>query len=364
MISFLSIALLLSDLPAGASRHVTPLASEIRLELRIESSDLVVGDRVVMHIVATSTALHPITALLPLHPLLGSMAIKYRVDGGPFLPVNLFSQYGEFSSGSGPIVLQPGRVVEHVAAFSVTTPYVRPFSYLLGTPGVYEFGATLADTPNDPNGVVFSKPMMVTVGAVPANETVAFAAYSPELAQLSDFSPMWPVPEGVPAAAEAFIAAFPDSRYAANAREGLRRYLLSFIRTARATDAQLALYQRLFGGGDDARPPVLALAPGPLVLWPPNRQLTPVFVNITATDDSGVPAVTLISIACDDSCDPVRDIAEAAFGTDDRTFKLRADRTGGGKGRTYTIVYEATNAAGRKTRATTIVTVPHDRGKN
>jgi len=357
------LLILLADLPGDSPRHVTPLANEVRLELRVDQNPVLVGDRVAMRIVATSIASQPITALLPLDPLLGSLMIEYRLDDGPFQWLRLIEPSGDFGGG-GPQVLRPGQAVEYVEWLSVPTPYKRPYRHLFEVPGRYEFRATLRDVPNDPNGIVISDVLSLSALAVPTQEAEAFAAFTPELARFSDFSALRPVPAEVPAAAEAFIAAFPDSRYAANAREGLRRYLLSFIRTARATDAQLALYQRLFGGGDDARPPVLALAPGPLVLWPPNRQLTPVFVNITATDDSGIPAVVLISIACDDSCDPVRDIAEAAFGTDDRTFKLRADRTGGGKGRTYTIVYEATNAAGRKTRATTIVTVPHDRGKN
>jgi len=99
-------------------------------------------------------------------------------------------------------------------------------------------------------------------------------------------------------------------------------------------------------------------------LWPPNKKLVVITMAVTAGDDSGTaPTITLVSITCDDACDPAQDIAEAAFGTDDRAFKLRADRKGGGSGRTYTITYEATDTAGNKATATTTVVVPHDQGK-
>jgi len=118
------------------------------------------------------------------------------------------------------------------------------------------------------------------------------------------------------------------------------------------------------GAVGDRTPPTLKLTASSATLWPPNRKLGPVRIQVTAADDSGTtPTISLLSITCDDACNPAQDIAEAAFGTDDRAFKLRADRTGGGSGRTYTITYEATDTAGNKTSATTTVIVPHDKGK-
>jgi hypothetical protein len=57
------------------------------------------------------------------------------------------------------------------------------------------------------------------------------------------------------------------------------------------------------------------------------------------------------------------DIQGAVFGSDDRSFALRAERHGNGNGRVYTITYRATDDAGNTTLATAIVTVPHDRGR-
>src|SRR5262249_62099428 len=49
---------------------------------------------------------------------------------------------------------------------------------------------------------------------------------------------------------------------------------------------------------------------------------------------------------------------EAAFGTDDRQFLLRNERSGTGRGRIYTITYSATDASGNTTLRQTTVTVP------
>ena len=47
----------------------------------------------------------------------------------------------------------------------------------------------------------------------------------------------------------------------------------------------------------------------------------------------------------------------------DTTFQLRAERSGTGSGRIYTITCQATDAYGNSTVASVTVTVPHDKGK-
>jgi hypothetical protein len=105
-------------------------------------------------------------------------------------------------------------------------------------------------------------------------------------------------------------------------------------------------------------PPALSVTLSPNVLWPPNNKMA----TIEAAIDTDAASVELVSIA---SSEPggADDIAGAAIGTDDRTFQLRAQRKGGGPGRTYTITYRATNAAGVSTTATATVVVPHDQGQ-
>jgi len=57
------------------------------------------------------------------------------------------------------------------------------------------------------------------------------------------------------------------------------------------------------------------------------------------------------------------DIQDAEFGTDDRSFLLRAERSGKGKGKIYTIIYSATDFSGNSSNDTSFVTVNHNRGK-
>jgi hypothetical protein len=115
----------------------------------------------------------------------------------------------------------------------------------------------------------------------------------------------------------------------------------------------------------DTTAPMLSLAATPSVLWPANHRLVPVMVSI-ATADACDPAVEirLVSIASDEgdladgSGHTSPDIQAVEFGTDDREFLLRAERSGIDSGRTYTITYEAEDAAGNVTTGMTTVSVP------
>ncbi|WP_309123476.1 exo-alpha-sialidase [Paenibacillus sp.] len=119
----------------------------------------------------------------------------------------------------------------------------------------------------------------------------------------------------------------------------------------------------------DKTAPALRVSADPSELWAPNGELTPIRTAVAAEDDaSGIERIVLDSIQIDDdggSSPGVEsrevDIADAAFGADDREFSLRAERNGGGAGRTYTIKYAATDRAGHVAEATAVVFVAHDR---
>jgi hypothetical protein len=129
------------------------------------------------------------------------------------------------------------------------------------------------------------------------------------------------------------------------------------------TFADQQIFEDLRAALSDTTPPELSLAASPALLWPPNHELVPVAATVTVTDDTDPgPTVQLVSITCDDGCDPASDVADAATGTDDRDFRLRAERAGQGGGRTYTITYSAADGSGNRTTAQTTVTVPHDQG--
>ena len=117
----------------------------------------------------------------------------------------------------------------------------------------------------------------------------------------------------------------------------------------------------------DTTAPELSLSASPTVLWPPNHNLIPVTLTVVATDVCD-PDLTLrlVSIAsnegdlADGSGHTSPDVQGAEFGTDDRQFLLRAERTGGGSGRVYTITYEAEDADGNVTQRQVTVTAPHN----
>jgi hypothetical protein len=60
--------------------------------------------------------------------------------------------------------------------------------------------------------------------------------------------------------------------------------------------------------------------------------------------------------------DTANDIQDAAFGTPDTAFRLRAERAGPGDGRIYTIVYTGSDGSGNTASDVDLVVVPHHRG--
>ena len=116
----------------------------------------------------------------------------------------------------------------------------------------------------------------------------------------------------------------------------------------------------------DTTPPTLSFVLSPNVLWPPNHRLVLVTATIVTSDTcNAAPTVVLVSITSSEpdnglgDGDTVNDIQGAAFGTDDRSFFLRAERAGSGSGRVYTVRYRSTDASGNTTFATGQVLVSH-----
>ncbi|MSO56320.1 MAG: HYR domain-containing protein [Acidobacteria bacterium] len=121
------------------------------------------------------------------------------------------------------------------------------------------------------------------------------------------------------------------------------------------------------------KPPTLVVALSPGVLWPPNHKMVTIDATIVATTAVGpAPIVTLVSITSNEpdnglgDGDTANDIQGATYGTNDRVFQLRAERSGKGNARVYTVTYKATDASNSSifTIVSATVTVPHDmRGK-
>ena len=89
-------------------------------------------------------------------------------------------------------------------------------------------------------------------------------------------------------------------------------------------------------------------------------------MTITISLHDGIdtaPAVSLESVSCNDGCSPSQDIVGAAVGSDDRSISLRANPSGSGTGRTYSLTYKASDATGNVVRRTVQVVVPHNQGQ-
>lgn len=122
----------------------------------------------------------------------------------------------------------------------------------------------------------------------------------------------------------------------------------------------------------DTTPPALTVAVSPAMLWPPNHKLVEIVPTIDASDVCDAsPTVELLNITMDEgeetiTYDPAYDETLGdGHTTDDiqviegRIF-LRAERSGLGDGRVYTITYSATDASGNVTIVSATVTVPHN----
>jgi hypothetical protein len=114
----------------------------------------------------------------------------------------------------------------------------------------------------------------------------------------------------------------------------------------------------------DTTPPELSLTVSPNTLWPPNHKNAPITVAVSTRDDyDPQPEIKLESITANEPL-AAGDVVGAAIGTDDRSFSLKATRSGANPaGRIYTITYSAMDGSGNKATASTTVTVPHDQRK-
>lgn len=115
----------------------------------------------------------------------------------------------------------------------------------------------------------------------------------------------------------------------------------------------------------DTAAPALTVTMNPNTLWPPNHKYVTVTPSITVAD--ACAATVTVKLVSTMSSEPDSGVGRKDRPKDivvnaDGTLKLRAERSGKGSGRVYTMTYQATDAGGNTTTATAVVTVPHARG--
>jgi PKD repeat protein len=139
-----------------------------------------------------------------------------------------------------------------------------------------------------------------------------------------------------------------------------------FVYLSEAINANIVDAQGIGTIIDDDESPTLNVAAVPGELWPPNHKMVEVKVNVNVSDDFDAnPTVRLLSITSNEPDNGLGDgdtAGDIEIRSDGRIF-LRAERSGNGNGRIYTLTYSATDSAGNVTYSTTQVRVPKNQGK-
>ncbi|GMK37091.1 hypothetical protein PCCS19_01440 [Paenibacillus sp. CCS19] len=115
----------------------------------------------------------------------------------------------------------------------------------------------------------------------------------------------------------------------------------------------------------DQTAPTVKLSVDKPVIEQSNHKMVPVNITVQADDNgSGIASIVLTSVTSNESDNDTGDgnteddIQFAAIGTYDTFISLRAERSGNGNGRIYTITYTITDYAGNESAASVEVTVP------
>jgi hypothetical protein len=121
----------------------------------------------------------------------------------------------------------------------------------------------------------------------------------------------------------------------------------------------------------DDIPPIIAPVPNQTILWPPDHKMANITIAANAKDNSGGPVTLSATVMSNEPEDGLGDgdtapdwtvsVIDQAKGI--ISLQLRAERSGKGKGRIYTITIVATDASGNLSQAQLNIIVPHDQGK-
>lgn len=121
----------------------------------------------------------------------------------------------------------------------------------------------------------------------------------------------------------------------------------------------------------DTQSPSLAPVSDCSILWPPNHQMGPVTIQANASDSGGGPVLLGATVTSNEdpkkngSGNTVPDWTEPQIdqATGTITLSLRAERSGRGTGRVYTVTIMAVDALGNTSTASVTCSAPHDRGQ-
>jgi alpha-tubulin suppressor-like RCC1 family protein len=157
-----------------------------------------------------------------------------------------------------------------------------------------------------------------------------------------------------------FYASAVSPRTLTGLSEGVHTYRVRAIDSAGNIDPTPANYTWII----DVTPPAITnIALNPAILWPPNHRMVTVSVGVNAGSCDLSSSCAIIAV---NSSEPVNGQGDGDTSPDwnitgDLTVQLRAERSGSGPGRNYTLRIRCTDAAGNSAFANAIVNVPHDK---
>jgi hypothetical protein len=119
----------------------------------------------------------------------------------------------------------------------------------------------------------------------------------------------------------------------------------------------------------DTTAPVLSPISNKTILWPPNHKMVNITLWANAADNTGHPVALSAVVTSNEPQDGLGDGDASPDWTEpviDQingiiTLKLRAERSGSGNGRIYTITITARDASGNRNQANVEIRIPHSR---
>lgn len=340
--------------------------SSLGLSLETNGSDLIIltADPAEVIIDTTDSS----TPTNPAGKFIGTTNITATVqdtDGGPMVGVDVMfaSRAGTLDSGGSPVVTDGTGMASDTLTVSEDDEGTVFIGAIVGEERQTTEVTVTVIRPNQPPVAIAGRDQRVECASPRGTVVILDGSHSTD----SDSTPgtnddivlfEWLVDDMVIANGEKARAAF---------KKGMTTV------TLRVTDSQGAMDEdEVVIDVVDTTPPRFAVVPDPAVLWPPDHRMVDVHIGLRVVDAcSVVPDDIDIVLRDVRSSEPANEIGDgntepdimgADIGTRDTDIQLRAERSGPGVGRTYTLVYTAEDAEGRSVRGQGIVTVPHDQG--
>ena len=116
---------------------------------------------------------------------------------------------------------------------------------------------------------------------------------------------------------------------------------------------------------DSVAPTITSATSDVSIIATPNHKMIPVNLTVLGSDASGVVVSRIVAVTSNEAINGQGDgnTDPDWFITGPLTVELRAERSGQGNGRIYTITVECVDAAGNASYADVTVTVPKSQGK-